>query len=129
MIQRIQSLYLLLVIILSSVTLYFSLTNNFEIELNFWFYKFYGFYIIPIFGFLSLLFYSKRKVQSILCLLLILFNIIVITFYVLKVFQGNINRIILIVVGVSFLESVLLILARIAIDKDEKLVRSIDRIR
>ena len=126
MIQRIQSLYLLLVIILSSVTLYFSLTNNFEIELNFWFYKFY---IIPIFGFLSLLFYSKRKVQSILCLLLILFNIIVITFYVLKVFQGNINRIILIVVGVSFLESVLLILARSAIDKDEKLVRSIDRIR
>jgi hypothetical protein len=126
MIQRIQSLYFLLVIILSSVTLYFSLTNNFEIELNFWFYKFY---IIPIFGFLSLLFYSKRKVQSILCLLLILFNIIVITFYVLKVFQGNINRIILIVVGVSFLESVLLILARSAIDKDEKLVRSIDRIR
>ena len=119
MIQRIQSLYLLLVIILSSVTLYFSLTNNFEIELNFWFYKFYGFYLIPIFGFLSLLFYSKRKVQSILCLLLILFNIIVITFYVLKVFQGNINRIILIVVGVSFLESVLLILARIAINKDE----------
>ena len=126
MIQRIQSLYLLLVIILSSVTLYFSLTNNFEIELNFWFYKFY---IIPIFGFLSLLFYSKRKVQSILCLLLILFNMIVITFYVLKVFQGNINRIILIVVGVSFLESILLILARIAINKDEKLVRSIDRIR
>ncbi|MFQ3341022.1 MAG: hypothetical protein ACI9TK_000677 [Flavobacteriaceae bacterium] len=129
MIQRIQSLYLLLVISLSSVMLYLSLDFSFEKEFNSWFEEYYGFYSIPLLGILSLFLYSRRKIQSMLCFVLILFNLIVIQLYGLKVFEGNTNTIVLVLVGSSVLNSILLFLARRAIDKDEKLVRSIDRIR
>ena len=129
MIQRIQSLYLLLVISLSSVMLYLSLDFSFEKEFNSWFEEYCGFYSIPLLGILSLFLYSRRKIQSMLCFVLILFNLIVIQLYGLKVFEGNTNTIVLVLVGSSVLNSILLFLARRAIDKDEKLVRSIDRIR
>ena len=129
MIQRIQSLYLLLVILLSFVVLYFSLKSPLGIELNSLSQYFYGFYGIPILGFLSLFLYKRRKIQLIFCLILIFLNLIVLQIYGLKVFEGNSNTIILIILMCSFIECVLLLLARRAINKDEKLVSSIDRIR
>ena len=48
MIQRIQSLYLLLVILLSFIVLYVSLNSPLGIELNSFFKDLYGFYCIPI---------------------------------------------------------------------------------
>jgi cytochrome b561 len=129
MIQRIQSLYLLLVILLSSVMLYLSIVPSFGMELNSWFYAYYGFYSIPLLATICLFLYSKRKIQSILCFVLILFNLVVVQICGLKAFEGNTHTIILLVLVGSIVECILLFLARRAIDKDEKLVRSIDRIR
>ena len=129
MIQRIQSLYLLLVILLSSVMLYLSIVPSFGMELNSWFYAYYGFYSIPLLATICLFLYSKRKIQSILCFVLILFNLVVVQICGLKAFEGNTHTIILLVLVASIVECILLFLARRAIDKDEKLVRSIDRIR
>ena len=129
MIQRIQSLYLLVVILLSSVMLYLSLVPSFGMELNSWFYAYFGFYSIPLLATICLFLYSKRKIQSILCFVLILFNLIVVQICGLKAFEGNTHTIILLALVASIVECILLFLARRAIDKDEKLVRSIDRIR
>jgi hypothetical protein len=129
MIQRIQSLYLLLVILLSSVMLYLSIVPSFGMELNSWFYAYYGFYSIPLLATICLFLYSKRKIQSILCFVLILFNLVVVQICGLKAFEGNTHTIILLVLVGSIVDCILLFLARRAIDKDEKLVRSIDRIR
>ena len=129
MIQRIQSLYLIVVILLSSLMLYLSLVPSFGMELNSWFYAYYGFYSIPLLATICLFLYSKRKIQSILCFVLILFNLVVVQICGLKVFEGNTHTIILLVLVASMVECILLFLARRAIDKDEKLVRSIDRIR
>ena len=129
MIQRIQSLYLLVVILLSSVMLYLSLVPSFGMELNSWFYGYYGFYSIPLLSTICLFLYSKRKIQSILCFVLILFNLVVVQICGLKAFEGNTHTIILLALVASIVECILLFLARRAIDKDEKLVRSIDRIR
>jgi cytochrome b561 len=129
MIQRIQSLYLLLVILLSSVMLYLSIVPSFGMELNSWFYAYYGFYSIPLLATICLFLYSKRKIQSILCFVLILFNLVVVQICGLKAFEGNTHTIILLAFVASIVECILLFLARRAIDKDEKLVRSIDRIR
>ena len=129
MIQRIQSLYLIVVILLSSLMLYLSLVPSFGMELNSWFYAYFGFYSIPLLATICLFLYSKRKIQSILCFVLILFNLVVVQICGLKVFVGNTHTIILLVLVASMVECILLFLARRAIDKDEKLVRSIDRIR
>jgi cytochrome b561 len=129
MIQRIQSLYLLVVILLSSVMLYLSLVPSFGMELNSWFYAYFGFYSIPLLSTICLFLYSKRKIQSILCFVLILFNLVVVQICGLKAFEGNTHTIILLALVASIVECILLFLARRAIDKDEKLVRSIDRIR
>ena len=129
MIQRIQSLYLLLVILLSSVMLYLSIVPSFGMELNSWFYAYFGFYSIPLLSTICLFLYSKRKIQSILCFVLILFNLVVVQICGLKAFEGNTHTIILLALVASMVECILLFLARRAIDKDEKLVRSIDRIR
>lgn len=129
MIQRIQSLYLLVVILLSSLMLYLSLVPSFGMELNSWFYAYYGFYSIPLLATICLFLYSKRKIQSILCFVLILFNLVVVQICGLKAFEGNTHTIILLALVASIVECILLFLARRAIDKDEKLVRSIDRIR
>ena len=129
MIQRIQSLYLLVVILLSSLMLYLSLVPSFGMELNSWFYAYFGFYSIPLLATICLFLYSKRKIQSILCFVLILFNLVVVQICGLKAFEGNTHTIILLAFVASIVECILLFLARRAIDKDEKLVRSIDRIR
>ena len=129
MIQRIQSLYLLLVILLSFIVLYVSLNSPLGIELNSFFKDLYGFYCIPILGFISLFIFRRRKIQSIICLILILLNLIVLLIYISKIFEGDLNTIIFIILVSSFVECILLLLARRAINKDEKLVSSIDRIR
>ena len=129
MIQRIQSLYLLLVILLSFIVLYVSLNSPLGIELNSFFKDLYGFYCIPILGFISLFIYGRRKIQSIICLILIFLNLIVLQVYISKIFERDLNTIIFIILVSSFVECILLLLARRAINKDEKLVSSIDRIR
>ena len=56
-------------------------------------------------------------------------NILVILSYCLKIYEGNSSSINLILIACSMIECVFLFVARKAINKDENLVRSIDRIR
>jgi hypothetical protein len=129
MIQRIQSLYLLLVILFSSVLVYLFLQPENESILSSIYWLDLIFYTIPLLSFVCVFLYGKRKVQAVVCLVLILFNLIPVIIYGQKVYNGSFDMILYIVIGISLLESILLLLARRAILKDEKLVRSIDRIR
>ena len=129
MIQRIQSLYLLLVILFSSALVYLFLQPENESILASIYWLDLIFYTIPLLSFVCVFLYGKRKVQVVVCLVLILFNLIPVIICGLKVYNGSSDMILYIVIGISLLESILLLLARRAILKDEKLVRSIDRIR
>lgn len=129
MIQRIQSIYLLLVILFSSALVYLFLQPENESILASIYWLDLIFYTIPLLSFVCVFLYGKRKVQAVVCLVLILFNLIPVIIYGQKVYNGSFDMILYIVIGISLLESILLLLARRAILKDEKLVRSIDRIR
>ena len=129
MIQRIQSLYLLLVILFSSVLVYLFLQPENESILFSIYWLDLIFYTIPLLSFVCVFLYGKRKVQAVVCLILILFSLIPLISYGQRIYNGSSDMILYIVIGISLLESILLLLARRAILKDEKLVRSIDRIR
>ena len=73
--------------------------------------------------------YKKRVIQSKMCLIMLGINVLVLISYGLKIYEGNSSFINLVLIACSIIECVLLFVARKAINKDENLVRSIDRIR
>lgn len=129
MIQRIQSLYLLLAILLSSGLLYVSHLTEYARSLESFFSVNYGFYLIPFFTLIILLLFKKRKIQGVLILLIILFTFFPIVLYVQEIYNGVQSSVLYATVSIYFLNIIFLLLARKGIIKDEKLVRSIDRIR
>jgi len=129
MIQRIQSLYLLLAVLLSSGLLYVSHLTEYATSLESFFSVNYGFYLIPFLTLITLLFFKKRKIQGVLILLIILFTFFPIVLYVLEIYNGVQASVLYATVSVYLLNIIFLLLARRGIIKDEKLVRSIDRIR
>ena len=129
MIQRIQTLYILIVIILSFLMLKLTIDFSNDIKLNSLVKTYYVFYIIPFIGILTLFLYKKRVIQSKMCLIMLGINILVLMSYSLKIYEGNSNFITLVLIACSIIECILLFVARKAIIKDENLVRSIDRIR
>ena len=129
MIQRIQSFYLLLVILLSASLSYGFFVTEYAVKLASLFFESFGFFAILILAIISLLLYTKRKLQILFCLFLILLNLIPVIIYGYMIFNGSEEMIHYAVVSISLIETLFLILAHQAILKDEKLVRSIDRIR
>ena len=129
MIQRIQTLYILIVIILSFLMLKLTIDFSNDIKLNSLLKTYYVFYFIPFIGILTLFLYKKRVIQSKMCLIMLGINVLVIIFYGLKIYEGNSSFINLVLIACSIIECILLFVARKAINKDENLVRSIDRIR
>lgn len=129
MIQRIQSLYLLLAILLSSGLLYVSHLTEYARSLESFFSVNYGFYLIPFFTLIILLLFKKRKIQGVLILLIIIFTFFPIVLYVQEIYNGVQSSVLYATVSIYFLNIIFLLLARKGIIKDEKLVRSIDRIR
>ena len=129
MIQRIQTLYILIVIILSFLMLKLTIDFSNDIKLNSLVKTYNVFYIIPFIGILTLFLYKKRVIQSKMCLIMLGINVLVIIFYGLKIYEGNSSFINLVLIACSIIECILLFVARKAINKDENLVRSIDRIR
>ena len=129
MIQRIQTLYILIVIILSFLMLKLTIDFSNDIKLNSLVKRYYVFYFIPVIGILTLFLYKKRVIQSKMCLIMLGINVLVIIFYGLKIYEGNSSFINLVLIACSIIECILLFVARKAINKDENLVRSIDRIR
>ena len=129
MIQRIQSLYLLLAVLLSSGLLYVSHLTEYAMSLESFFSVNYGFYLIPFLTLITLLFFKKRKIQGVLILLIILFTFFPIVLYVQEIYNGVQASVLYATVSIYLLNIIFLLLARRGIIKDEKLVRSIDRIR
>ena len=129
MIQRIQTLYILIVIILSFLMLKLTIDFSNDIKLNSLVKTYYVFYFIPFIGILTLFLYKKRVIQSKMCLIMLGINVLVLMSYGLKIYEGNSNFINLVLIACSIIECILLFVARKAINKDENLVRSIDRIR
>ena len=129
MIQRIQTLYILIVIILSFLMLKLTIDFSNDIKLNSLVKRYYVFYFIPVIGILTLFLYKKRVIQSKMCLIMLGINVLVLISYGLNVYEGNSSFINLVLIACSIIECILLFVARKAINKDENLVRSIDRIR
>jgi hypothetical protein len=129
MIQRIQTLYILIVIILSFLMLKLTIDFSSDIKLNSLAKTYYVFYFIPVIAILTLFLYKKRVIQSKMCLIMLGINFLVLISYGLKIYEGNSSFINLVLIACSIIECILLFMARKAINKDENLVRSIDRIR
>jgi hypothetical protein len=129
MIQRIQTIYILIVIILSFLMLKLTIDFSSDIKLNSLVKTYYVFYFIPVIGILTLFLYKKRVIQSKMCLIMLGINVLVLMSYGLKIYKGNSSFINLVLIACSIIECILLFMARKAINKDENLVRSIDRIR
>ena len=129
MIQRIQTLYILIVIILSFLMLKLTIDFSSDIKLNSLVKRYYVFYFIPVIGILTLFLYKKRVIQSKMCLIMLGINVLLLISYGLKIYEGNSSFINLVLIACSIIECILLFVARKAINKDENLVRSIDRIR
>ena len=129
MIQRIQTLYILIVIILSFLMLKLTIDFSNDIKLNSLAKTYYVFYFIPVIAILTLFLYKKRVIQSKMCLIMLGINFLVLISYGLKIYEGNSSFINLVLIACSTIQCILLFVARKAINKDENLVRSIDRIR
>jgi hypothetical protein len=155
MIQRVQSLYLLLTTLLSGLFLNgnflkFINTEGSGIIVNFTgIYKVTGdkgfdliekllplsvlFILIPVISVLAILLYKNRKLQLIITLILIIISILIIAvsfFYGISLINSyHVSFVPGIKVFVPFLILVLAILAYRGIKKDEALVKSNDRLR
>lgn len=129
MIQRIQSVYLLLASLLSlGLAFYFSTAAN-QGSLFTLLVENYGFYSLPILCVFILLRFKKRKLQMMLTSLALLIQV----FFLVVVLVENSNQILTLPLALPFLGGVGVLLglykARVHIRKDEELVRSVDRIR
>ena len=129
MIQRIQSVYLLLASLLSlGLAFYFS-TAAIQGSLFTLLVENYGFYSLPILCVFILLRFKKRNLQLMLTSLTLLIQV----FFLVVVFVENSNQILTLPLALPFLGGVGVLLglykARVHIRNDEELVRSVDRIR
>ena len=99
MIQRIQSLYILIVIMLSFLVLKLTIDYSNDIKLNSFLTIYYVFYFIPLIGIFTLFLYKKRVTQSMMCLIMLGVNVIVILSCGLKIYEGNSSLINLVLIA------------------------------
>jgi uncharacterized membrane protein len=129
MIQRIQSLYLLIALVVGVIV--------FNLSINIEFYELigqnyrdnYGFLIAPVLLLLSLFLYKKRSLQSLVVLIISLQQLLQIGLLLPSFDLSDDINFTEIALLLSFITVVLSWLARRGIRKDEALVRSVDRIR
>ena len=125
MIQRIQSLYLLITII-SSVVLFFYAQDteetSFAVEYNL-------LLITPVLSAVVLFLFKKRMLQVRLCAILLFFQLSLIGFYGYSYALNTQLTLTYPVVLGSIIHFIFLWMARRSTLKDEALVRSVDRIR
>ena len=129
MIQRVQSIYLILVILINVICKIFE--NNFSgivflEKLNISNLSLLiDMCIIPtiIISLISLFFYKNRNIQLILNRINILFQLIVLVFFMYNLIHFNLFYIMLLInIG-------LIVLSNLGIIKDNKLIKSLDRFR
>lgn len=129
MIQRIQSLYLLIAFVVGVIVFNLSINIEFDELMNQTYRDNYGFLIAPVLSLLSLFLFKKRSLQSLAVLIISLQQLLQIGLLLPSFdLSDNINFT-EIALLLSFITVVLSWLARRGIRKDEALVRSVDRIR
>ena len=129
MIQRIQSLYLLIAFVVGVIV--------FNLSINIEFYELigqnyrdnYGFLIAPVLLLLSLFLFKKRSLQSLVVLIISLQQLLQIGLLLPSFDLSDDINFTEITLLLSFITVVLSWLARRGIREDEALVRSVDRIR
>ncbi len=135
MIQRIQSIYLLLVAIIAGLGLYLPLWKNNENIVEKGFENTYIlvlFAIVIVLSIVAIFMFKNRKLQFVLGRFNILINILLLS--VFGYYTQNFSGEALVSekeIGLSipFISIVLLYMANKAIKKDEELVKSVDRLR
>ena len=125
MIQRLQSLFLLVVVILSSILLYISFGSKVDPIIN----NYKLFIISPSLSTITLLLFKNRRIQIILCNILVLIQFLFLAYYVYNVLIDTLFEETYFTIAFSSLNMILILLAKNRILKDEALIRSIDRIR
>tara|TARA_R110002012_G_scaffold303042_5_gene504632 strand:- start:211 stop:618 length:408 start_codon:yes stop_codon:yes gene_type:complete len=135
MLQRIQTIYLLLVALVSSGLIF--IFNLWENEDNVVFaidrpYVFGAFMVITILALITIFKFKDRKSQFVLGRLNIILNLILLGFFVYQSLNLSGETLVSekgIGMLLPFVSIVLLVLANKAIKKDEDLVKSVDRLR
>ncbi len=125
MIQRIQSLYLLITII-SSVVLFFYAQDTEETSFVV---EYFLLLITPVLSAVVLFLFKKRMLQVRLCAILLFFQLSLIGFYGYSYALNTQLTLTYPVVLGSIVHLIFLWMARRSTLKDEALVRSVDRIR
>ncbi len=125
MIQRIQTLFILIISVISFITFYFSyeqesrsLVNNINL-----------FLIIAIASFINIFLFRNRIVQARICLILYFIFISIITYYLFCLLSGIKFELTYLHISSCLIQLVLTYFARKNILKDEDLIRSVDRVR
>ncbi len=129
MIQRIQSLYLLIAFVVGVIVFNLSINIEFDELMNQTYRDNYGFLIAPVLLLLSLFLFKKRSLQSLAVLIISLQQLLQIGLLLPSFDLSDDINFTEIALLLSFITVVLSWLARRGIRKDEALVRSVDRIR
>ncbi len=125
MIQRIQTVYLFL----SSFLSFFIYKYTFKLLENTIISKSHFFLISSIILFFIIFFYKKRGFQSLVCLLLIISNLVVFLFITYNLLNKMYIDLVYTIPFLIIIKQFFIFLARRSIIRDEKLIRSIDRLR
>ena len=125
MIQRIQTVYLFL----SSFLSFFIYKYTLELLGSTIISKSHFFLISSIILFFIIFLYKKRSIQSLFCLLLIISNFVVLLFITYNLFNKMYPDLVYTIPFLIIVKQFFIFLARRSIIRDEKLIRSIDRLR
>ena len=125
MIQRIQTVYLFL----SSFLSFFIYKYTLELLGSTIISKSHFFLISSIILFFIIFLYKKRSIQSLFCLLLIISNFVVLLFITYNLFNKMYLDLVYTIPFLIIVKQFFIFLARRSILRDEKLIRSVDRLR
>jgi uncharacterized membrane protein len=129
MIQRIQSLYLLIAFIVGVIVFNLSINIEFDEGISQAYRDNYGFLIAPVLLLLSLFLFKKRSLQSLVVLIISMQQLLQIGLLLPSFDLSDDINFTEIAILLSFITLVLTWLARRGIRNDNALVRSVDRIR
>lgn len=129
MIQRIQSLYLLIAFVVGVLVFNLSINIEFDKVISQTYRENYGFLIAPVLLLLSLFLFKKRTLQSLVVLIISLQQLLQIGLLLPSFDLSDDINFTEIALLLSCITVVLTWLARRGIRKDDALVRSVDRIR
>ena len=129
MIQRIQSLYLLIAFIVGVIVFNLSINIEFDEGIRQTYRDNYGFLIAPVLLLLSLFLFKKRSLQSLVVLIISMQQLLQIGLLLPSFDLSDDINFTEIAILLSFIMVVLTWLARRGIRNDNALVRSVDRIR